>query len=295
MVKLFKILLLISIGVGLFYFCEQKTQGFRLYTILSNLPNDPRWEADPLSEEEMADIQKRLDQPFTFLGRGGWCYAFLGADQKTVLKFYKHEHLCLSHIVKDFHFGKLFLKSPLLKENSSYFQEFNFTSCMLLYRKAKERTGLIYVHLNKTKDLHPTVTLYDPLGVRHTVCLDETEFVLQEKAEPLFTHLDRLVDGNDLPRAKQAIDAMLNCLLELSQKGIKDLDQKLYENFGYIGNQAVTFDLSSFVESEQIRRPAVYKKELIYKTLRLNRWLKKHHPELHIYCEERINAIIDSQ
>jgi hypothetical protein len=278
---------------GLYHFCEKKTQGFRLYSLLSDLPNDPRWEVPPPSKEEMLDVHTRLDQPFTFLGSGGWCYAFLGADNQTVIKFYKHDHLCLPKILHDFSWSKLLFSSPTLPVTARYFQEFNFQSCTLLYNQVKPFTGLIYVHLNKTQNVLPTITLYDPIGVSHQIDLNCTEFILQHKAELLFPHIERLDSQGDIAHAKQAIDQMFNCLLTLSQAGAKDLDQKLYENFGYVEDQAIAVDLSSFVPNEEIKRPAVYKKELICKTRRLSRWLKKHYPDLYTYCEEKLNEIIE--
>src|SRR5690349_19588577 len=78
---------------GLYFFCENQTQGFRYYQLLSSIPDDPRWEISSLTLEEQADLSVLLDQTFTFIGKGGFCYAFLGEDQKTVLKFYTHHFL----------------------------------------------------------------------------------------------------------------------------------------------------------------------------------------------------------
>ena len=181
--RLLKIILVGAALFGLHLFCEIKTEGFRFYQLLSDLPNDPRWEVPPLSKEEQDAISTRLNQTFTYLGHGGWCYAFLGEDKKTVLKFYKHSHLSPKEMLRHFHFENLFLKAPSWTGETVFFQEFNFKSCMLLYTQAKERTGILYVHLNKTEHKHPTVTLIDPIGVRHILDLDQTEFIVQEKAE----------------------------------------------------------------------------------------------------------------
>ena len=188
--KIFLIITLaIAAYIGLDLFCSKQTQGFRPYLILSNLPNDSRWETPPLSLAETEEIHNRLNQTFTFLGSGGWCYAFLGEDQKTVLKFYKHSHLSLKEILCNFSFEKLLLRSPPWPENQPYFQEMNFKSCMLLYTQIKQRTGLIHVHLNKTKGLYPPVTLIDAIGIKHTIDLDQTEFLIQQRAEQAGTQL----------------------------------------------------------------------------------------------------------
>ena len=216
----FYFLALAPLSVGLYSFCLKQTHGFRPYLILSNLPNETRWEVPPLHAEEQKNIDKLLDQSFTFLGSGGWCFAFLGQDQKTILKFYKHSHLLLPSILKKFSFKKLLLQSDPWPQHDPYFQEFNFKSCTLLYTQAKERSGILYVHLNKTQGKHKPVTLIDNIGIPHIIDLDKTEFVVQKRAHLLFQHLEDLSKQKKLDEAKQCIDDFLSCLLTLCKKGI---------------------------------------------------------------------------
>jgi hypothetical protein len=290
----FKVILLFGCATGLYFFTEQKTQGFRFYHLISNLPNESRWEVPPLDAHEMARINQLLDQPFTFLGSGGWCYAFLGADQNTVIKFFKHSHLTPLNILKDFSFKKLLLQSPPDNYLPYYFHPFNFTSCTLMYSKLKQQSGIQYLHLNKTQGLHPVITLYDKIGMRYTIDLNETEFLVQDRAELIFPHIHRLVKKKDLPAAKRAIDDMLACILSIYKEGIRDADHALRNNFGYVHGHPVTIDLSSWVPDETMKIPGNYKKELVVKTRRLSRWLNKYHPELHAYLEDRLSEIIET-
>lgn len=293
--RILKYLFVAMALAGLHYFIEKQTHGFRYHHLLSNLPYDARWALPPVQEETLSQINARLDQPFTFLGGGGWCYAFLGEDEKTVLKFFKHTDLCFQNLFKQFSFQKLFLKSPPEEANDYYFHPFNFNSCMLLYHHCQKESGIQYLHLNKTRGLHPTVTLYDPVGVPHQIQLDQTEFIVQEKAELLIPHLKHLIHKGEIEEAKEAIDALLNCLLSFYQKGIRDDDHGLRNNFGYIGGKPVTLDLSSWVEDASIKEPARYKKELVIKTLVLGRWLNKYHPALYNHFNDQLCAIIDSR
>ncbi len=277
--------------VGIKFFCDFQTKGFRPYLILSNLPNDPRWEVPALSTEEQKNVDALLDQKFTFLGTGGWCYAFLGEDQTTVLKFYKHCHLLPSTIRREFSFEKLLLRAAPWPENAPYFQEFNFKSCMLMYREAKERTGLLYVHLNKTEGKHKSVTLIDNVGVKHAIDLDKTEFVVQKKAELLVPHLQKLMDQQKCDEAKRCIDNLIECLHTFYQKGIRDYDKSIRKNFGFIGEFAVSLDISSFGPDPSLKDPGLHRKEIALKTHRVARWLKKHHPALHSHYENRLSTI----
>lgn len=292
--KLFlKFLFAAALFIGLYFFCLKQTKGFRPYLILSNLPNDPRWETSPLSAQELQAINAKLDQPFTFLGCGGWCIAFLGQDQKTVLKFYRHSHLLLSSILRDFSFKKLLLKADPLPSGTTYFQEFNFKSCMLLLKEAKERSGLLYVHLNKTQGLHKPVILIDNIGVTHVIDLDKTEFVIQKRAELLLPYLEKLIKQNKTEEVKRSIDDLIDCLLTLYKRGARDYDTSLRNNFGFTEDGAVTLDLSSFGYDETIKKPTNYKKEIIIKTERLAHWLKKYHPDFFAYYDNRLNELIE--
>lgn len=277
-----------ALFLGLHFFCEHETKGFRPYLILSNLPNDSRWEAPPLSMEEQQHVNLALDQRFTFLGSGGWCYAFLGEDQKTVLKFFRHSHLLPSSIIKDFSFEKLMLKSQTLPSNSNYSQEFNFNSCMLLLKQAKERSGLLYVHLNKTQGLHKPIVIIDNIGACHRIDLDKTEFVIQKKADLIIPHLEYLIGQNRIEEVKQKLDDMIVCLTTLFRSGLRDYDASFRQNFGFVDGHAIALDLSSFGFDASLQDPAGCKKEVITKTKRLRHWLKKHHPDLLAYYDERI-------
>src|ERR1700733_14130066 len=59
--------------------------GFRASKLVSSLPSS-------LSTPP-AEVDALLDQPFRYFGKGGTCLVFLGADGKTVLKLFKHQHL----------------------------------------------------------------------------------------------------------------------------------------------------------------------------------------------------------
>ncbi len=288
-----KLLLGAAVFTALYFFCEAQTKGFRHYLILSNLPNDPRWEMPPLTREEQKRIDALLDQTFTFLGSGGWCYAFLGEDGQTVLKFYKHTHLHPWKIAQNFSFDKLLLKCATIPQGVYYFQEFNFKSCALLYKEAKERSALIYVHLNKTQDLHKPVTLFDNIGIRHTIDLDKTEFVIQKRADLLFEHIDSLAKQQKGEEARRSIDDIIDCLLTLCKLGARDYDNSLRNNFGYTEDGAVALDLSSFGYDATLKKTGEYRKEIIVKTRTLSRFLEKNHKDLYDYLEGRLSEIAE--
>ena len=261
---------------ALSYLCDTQTKGFRFHHLLSDLPNDPKWEFPPLSQTELATLNEKLSQPFHFLGKGGWCYAFLGEDQETVLKFYRHTHLDLPSLFNSFSFQKLLLKSDRIEPESPYFQEFNFNSCKLLFTLFKERTGLLYAHLNKTTSLHPIATLIDPIGVRHKIDLNATEFLVQKKAELLIPHFSRLIENQNREEAKRSLDDLLDLLTSFYALGVVDLDKGLRNNFGFLDNRAIAIDISSFVKKPQ--KECNLKEELINKTGAATPFFEKERP-----------------
>jgi len=292
--KLWKKILLTALSLtGAYFFCEWQTQGFRFYHLLSDLPSAPEWEI-PASAAQIESVNALLDQPFTYVGKGGFCIAFLGKDGKTILKFYRHEHLRLTSALKPFSWRALLLKPPSHLSAFSDFHAFAFKSCSLLYQRIQERTGLLYVHLNKTHMLKNSVTLIDPSGVAHTIDLNQTEFVLQQKAELLLAALDRTMHRGEVEKAKRMIDSYFNCLVELSGQSLRDLDRSFRYNFGVLEDGTViTIDISSFVHDPRILQPSFYKRELVLKAHPLSKWLKKHHPTLYTYYDEKITQLMD--
>ena len=280
---------------GAFWFCEKQTKGFRYYLLLSDLPNSPAWETPSLQPEEKSKIDTLLGQPFTFLGRGGWCVAFLGQDQKTVLKLFKHDHLKLSQILKKPTLDHLLLRTPSPSTATPPHFEKLFHSIMLLYQKMAKETGLLYVHLNKTQGEHRQATLIDNCGIHHRIDLDATEFVLQKKAEQVYKHLNNQIRSHNTAGAKQSIDALLRHLLAISSQGLRDTDKSIGFNFGFNEDGPMTIDIGSFVEDETIKTSSEYKKELLLKTMNLNPWLKKRDRALQRFYVDRLVTLIEEQ
>jgi hypothetical protein len=166
---------------------------------------------------------------------------------------------------------------------------------MLAYSQAKERTGLLHIHLNKTEGLYPTVTLIDAIGIRHTIDLDRTEFILQKKADLLYPYIDHLVHTQKTEEAKRCIDDLFACLLTFYKNGAIDRDRSLQNNFGLVDGSVIALDLSSFALDEAIAQPENTKKELALKTWRFRRWLRKHHYALYLYYENQLAELMKKE
>ncbi|MFI5334742.1 MAG: hypothetical protein ACHQT8_06250 [Chlamydiales bacterium] len=239
--------LLLLIGVGAFFF-SRISVGFSLSEIV----------ATTISDEAPFTPNPLLEQSFVYLGKGEQFYAFLGEDQATVLKFFRHK------------------TSPSGKEGDLTTL---LRSAELAYSRLREETGLIAIHLHKSHGL-PKVTLVDAIGIRHTVDLNETEFLLQKRAEPFCMALDKKMRSGDLAGAKKQIRSLFASLRTQCAQGIHNSDTAFKRNFGVVGDQAVCIDIGSLWDDKRIKEKSGRDEEIRQITARLQRWLKKHYPEL---------------
>ena len=150
---------------------------------------------------------------FTYLGSGARCYVFISEDRSAVIKFFKHHHMRPRHIIH-----KIPLTKGLEKKRAKVIGIPEkmlfalFTSCKLANEHLKEESGLIGVHLNKTKDFNQSLTLIDKLGIRHEIDPNTVEFIIQKKAQPIFKKIAQLMKQGNICGAKQAVRAYLDLI-----------------------------------------------------------------------------------
>lgn len=278
--SLLKITLFFFIVYYLPRFCHEKTEGFSLARIHSNLSYKKEWEVPC---EEIPDI---FHQKFTFLATGGQVYAFVSEDGKTVLKFFKHH---LRRLPLWLRFLPLPHKYAQKREATRTKREKkllrDFQSYKLAYQLLREESGLLYVHLNKSNTLKKKAHIVDKLGIEHTINLDEVEFVLQKKAELTFPYLTKLIEEKHLAKAKKSLDSLCRLLLTLCQKGVYDEDPRIRYNIGFIEEKAMLIDVGRLKIDRQRQDPNVQKTDLIKITAKLSMYLKDNCPELAEYLE----------
>lgn len=268
-------------------FCNSKTDGFSVARIYSELPYNPAWDtsAAPL------EIDQILSQPFHYIGCGGQCFAFASADDKYVIKFFKHRIRKPYNYFYNTHLpGFLDRKRQKKLDKALYKMNRDFTSYKLAYEQLKEETGLIYLHLNKTDNLKKNLTIIDKLGISHLIPLDQVEFIVQKKAELIFTRIQTLVAQNDLSSIRACIHGMIETIVSRCKKGIYDEDPRIYRNFGFIGNHPLFIDVGRFRPDPSRIEPAIYHKDLKDILQRLSEWLEASYPSLTPLLEQEMYA-----
>jgi len=289
---IYKTFFFLIVFIAVERFCHKYTHGFRLQKIHSNLLHNADWDTTTPSEEAMENVRSLLSQSYFFLGSGGECYAFVSEDGKTVLKLFKHHHmrskswinvLPLPQFLEPLRTKHLNIRLRRLKDI--------FGSCKIAYEHFQKETGLIYLHLNKTNELHLKLKLFDPIRAVHYIDLDNIEFALQKRASMAYPTLSALIKAEELEAAKLRLNALLDLIVARCRAGIADHDPRK-RNFGFVGPNAIEFDLGSFSINEELKDPNSTKKVLLHETIKLRRFIKKNHPELSEYLDENIKSRI---
>lgn len=234
------------------------TCGFKLSKISFQYETNPKWDVAPNLEKEV--LQKIISKPFIYLNRGAQCYVFESLDGEYVLKLFR----CNPQL---FHSGEV-------DEVSKRKLDRLFNACTLAYTKAKEETGLVFLHLNATENSLPTIHIRDPIGRPLSLSLDAYHFAIQKRAT-LFRDAFKGVDSDT---AKQKIDSFIQLLRLRTEKGISNTDPTVSRNFGFLGTQAVEIDFGNYTE-EMVSQ----EKEVARYASRVYMWLIDFSPELAEY------------
>lgn len=254
------IILLFLVAAGL-WVKFSSSEGFSEDKIASSLAPHPAWAIDRPSPEQQQKIQTILASRFKFLGEGAQSFAFETEDGKYVLKFFKMrrftpslaDHLC-PHVVR-----------RRLKNLNWVFNGYK-----IAYEKFRQDTGLIFIHLAKTNHLHQKVQLLDATGKEHTIDLDKTEFILQEKAELIFDRLAHLKQQGDRERMQNSIQAILDLVKRRVDQGYADRDKAVSNNFGFVGDRPIQLDVGRLYQGSK-------EGQLMHVKKRIERWQQENH------------------
>jgi len=266
----------------LYRFCQSQTDGFSQNRILFPKQMKVATTTPPLM------LEKVLDQPFFYLGKGAQAYAFASEDGHYVLKFFRQGKA--NHPLEPIAFvlpkqWKERLSATVSKRKTRLDKE--FASYRLAGGLLRKETGLLFLHLDPTSGFGKTITLYDKIGVKQQIDLDKVAFVLQKKADLLYPTLERWVRCGEKDKAKQALTNLINLLEKRSKLGVYDKNPDLKTNFGFINTQPIQFDIGRFSIDFTRKDEAVYRDDLIRITDRLCKWLNSFAPELseHLLAE----------
>ncbi len=274
----------ILLGIALFFaverLCHLATDGFSLSRIQSSFAYNAAFDPQKLNEEQREQLELMLDQPYHYLACGSQCFAFLSADKKYVLKFFKHDRFP--------RFGKK-------REKKLESMHDALTSCFFSYNSFQEETGMLYAHMTKTADLNCQAHLVDRLNIHHKINLDEYEFHIQKYAQTVPEYLLTLRKQGEHEKAKRAIDQLLDLSERRSLLGYNDKDPHFIHNFGFIEDTALQIDAAGFSQNKSKNSRRFYTKEIHKIEAKATPWIQKNYPEIFDYVRGQIKALYDDE
>ncbi|MCB1106694.1 MAG: hypothetical protein KDK76_01190 [Chlamydiia bacterium] len=271
MKRLFIFFLFLLAFFALAPLCHKATDGFAMVNVYAPKGDHSKWHREG---EFPADLMKK---PFTYFDSGSQSYIFLSEDQTVVLKLFKFQHMRTPpwlNFLPDF--GKLKEKRAKKRE----ILEKTFESLAIAYDNLKEETALLYLHLAKTNHLKKRVTLIDKIGKRHSVDLDQVEFLIQKKGTRAYKTIDKWIENGEIETAKKGIQTLLKLAAQRCQKGLFDKDPDFSTNFGFIGKTPFQIDFGRLSYSSEEKDPKIYAPEMIRITREFEGWIRKNHPLL---------------
>lgn len=207
---------------------------------------------------QMPDLSPIANQEFHYLGHGGQAVAFASQDNKYVLKFFltrqlhgekkypipKPTHWIPTHRKKREKKRAEVRMRSLMKALNNYAQAFE---------KIKEKTGIIGLHLNASKENLPTITVVDQQGQKHHVDLNRASFVFQHKAKLV---KERLSSTSSDEEKTKVLSLMNQFFEQRARSGFIDIERSfmIEANYGFLGDEPIQLDVGNIEYLEQQKK-----------------------------------------
>lgn len=242
-------------------------------------PPQTKWELLPLIPTDSTKVDAILLQPFSYLGEGGQMIAFVSADQRYVLKFFKFQRFRPSFAVTLLQASSLFpnyCQRHISKRSSK--KEAAFQGCKLAYEKHREESGIVHMRLNAVTDTRE-VTLLDDKGGTQAISLNNVPYVLQEKVELLGPTLAVLLEQGDVESVKWRLTQLLKLYSQEYSKGIYDLDHGIMHNIGCTSKELIHLDFGKLVYDPSFTKYEVHKNDWLKVCAKVKQWVKRKYPQ----------------
>jgi hypothetical protein len=207
---------------------------------------------------------RSLEGPFRFLGQGRQSFAFVSANDQWVLKFFNQNY---------FHLPLYASWSSEEKEKREKRKTYYKESYLIAEKFLKEETGIIYLHLGKSKEELPTIELIDSLGFSHTVDLNTVPFVLQKKGTPLYAAIELKIREQKFIEANALIEQFFSLIRHRISQQIGDKDHDVEHNFGVANGKILHLDPGRLYLDPNLQTEKAQDKQWWSSTHRFTQWL----------------------
>ena len=231
-----------------------------------------RKSATPLSRDTLPfrrgsqrQIRAILSEPFSKLSEGLQAKVFINPSGTVVLKLFKNFEESVQQFLA---WGKD--PAELTREWHAH----GFDSCRLAYSRIREKTGLLYLHLDG-EDLPLRKTVIDG----NTCDLHDRQFLLQESAELVRDRIVTLMQHRQVHKAYGVLDDVVSYIDTLWSMNITEDTFNFDHNYGYTrSGTLIQFDVGSFYEGRDYVEHQVRKRLLL--SMSSYAWLVKDFPLL---------------
>lgn len=283
---------LVAFGIARGYY--RLTDDFRIGNMTYSMVHNPNWDVDAMKGEEREQFHAILDQNFSYIGKGAQSYAFVSADGKYVLKFFKFKHLKPSWFVD-------------MLPNCFPFQEYRdrqvsrkrrkllgvFDGYRLAYEQHRKESGLIYVHLNVTEGaINKQVNVTDKIGINRTIDLDSVIFVLQECATTSRNVILGQLKKGRIEEAMASIYQLLDLYRSEYAKGILDHDHGVMHNTGFVGSRPIHLDVGKLHSEPEIMDSDNALQDLTKVAVKIARKVREQTPKYYAYVVKEMESYI---
>ncbi len=273
-------------------FNAKEAKGFHLKKIVSRHDYNPRWDTGPLTKRQAELLDRVSSESFYYLGSEKECYVFVSQSKDLSLKFFKQHHMQKGSNWVRSALSKLpFLQKVFKRKNRKQInsRERTFTSYLLAHQCFSDQTGLLYLHLNQTKELKRKVLLHPPKGCKIELDLDKTEFLIQKQTTKLFDYLTLLKKGGETQKIKQAITSALDLITTCKSMGLGNFDQEDLFPIGFVDERPFLTRLDSLrLISSKSAKYANFCKL----TEKLRLWFAEENPDLVSFLDAQIEQRI---
>jgi len=275
------------IAIALVSFFCYRSDGFFLSRI-----RGPLVEGTSVSPDD--NSSKILQQPFYYLAKGRQCFVFESADGQTVVKFLNYSRFSLPRWLKAFplpHYWKMWLLG--LDEKRRLRFESTIDSFEIAMQQLQHETGLIYLHLQRGDGL-PILQVTDRANRNHRIDLNQTIFVLQKKATPIYDELENRYRTGGQASLEDGVGQFLSFLQKRCALHLADDDRDVQINFGFYNGEILLLDPGRLFHDPTLSRRDRFEREITVASKRLRQWLLQKHPESVAFIDQEISQAIRS-
>lgn len=269
------------------------TDGFFVANIVYDLPFDLRRPVTQPSEEKLESVRSILLQDYFYLCKGRQAYVFLSEDGQYVLKFFKYQRMRPLWWAKTLSWIPAVNNKWEMRSASNEAKlERMFNGCKIAYENLSDITGVVYLKLDDSYSPVPSVSIYDKLGIKHEIPLDDRQFILQVKAEPFDQKVKTLIQNGETDRAEAMIMSTIELLLEENERGFIDLDPAIVKNTAIFNGTPIHIDIGQFAEIDESYDSEFVKQDFLDKIDSFLLWVSELNGEMAVRIDEAVDQLL---